>query len=159
VYFWDISQTYPDNKEILGRYLWPAPGIGPAMAARSLKKNGEVFVRSTLHLLLPEKILREKDKEERTRFNEAPVLTAMMMTKPNLMLYRKQMNRKIPTSMTNTLAPRLPYQEEIAWPQEEWYLANETTKVKQLDNQKLTPCLTLTHIMWSSPWDRSQLRS
>jgi hypothetical protein len=84
------------------------------MAARSLKENGEVFVRSTLHLLLPEKILREKDKEERTRFNEAPVLTAMMMTKPNLMLYRKQMNRKIPTSMTNTLAPRLPYQEEIA---------------------------------------------
>jgi hypothetical protein len=71
VYLWDTSETYPDNKEILGRYLGPAPDIGPAMAARILKENGEVVVRTTLRSLLPEEILREKEKEERTRFDKA----------------------------------------------------------------------------------------
>jgi hypothetical protein len=71
VYFWDTSETYPNNKEILGRYLGSAPDIGPAMAARILKENGEVVVRTTLRSLLPEEILREKEKEERTRFDKA----------------------------------------------------------------------------------------
>ena len=47
-YFYDTSQTFPDDKEKLGRYLGEAPDIGSAMAARILKQNGEVVVRSTL---------------------------------------------------------------------------------------------------------------
>jgi hypothetical protein len=70
VFFWDTSISYPDNKEILRRYLGPAPDIGPAMAARILKENGEVVVHSTLRPL-PEEILRESDIKERTRFDEA----------------------------------------------------------------------------------------
>jgi hypothetical protein len=50
VFFWDTSISYPDNKEILGRYLGLAPDIGPAMAARILKANGEVVVRSTFYV-------------------------------------------------------------------------------------------------------------
>jgi hypothetical protein len=71
IHFWDTSVTFPDNKEILGQYLGPAPDIGPAMAARILKLNSEVVVRSTLCTLLPEELLREKEIEERTRFDKA----------------------------------------------------------------------------------------
>jgi hypothetical protein len=71
VLFWDTSISYPDNKEILRRYLGPAPDIGPAMVARIFKANGEVVVRSTLRPLLPEEILRESDIKEKTRFDEA----------------------------------------------------------------------------------------
>jgi hypothetical protein len=71
VYFWDTSVSFPNNKETLRRYLGPAPDIGSVMAARILKENGEVVVCTMLRPLLQEEILREKEKEERIRFDKA----------------------------------------------------------------------------------------
>jgi hypothetical protein len=52
------------------------------MAARILKANGEVVVRSTLRPLLPEEIRRESDIKERTRFDEAIYAIWGPATKP-----------------------------------------------------------------------------
>jgi hypothetical protein len=70
-YFYDTSKTFPDEKMYLGRYLGEAPDIGSAMAARILKGNGEVVVRTTLRPLLTEETNSETEKEKRTQFDKA----------------------------------------------------------------------------------------
>jgi hypothetical protein len=47
-YFWDSPLTFPDNKEVLGRYLSEASVIGSSMVARILKRNGEVVACTTI---------------------------------------------------------------------------------------------------------------
>jgi hypothetical protein len=55
IYFRDVNASYPEDEEVLSRYLGPAaPDIGPAMCMNILKKNGKLVERSTLRALKTE---------------------------------------------------------------------------------------------------------
>ena len=41
--FRDTGPNFPDDKELLGRYLGPSIDVGPAMTAKILKANGQVL--------------------------------------------------------------------------------------------------------------------
>ena len=47
VYAIDPIQSFPQDREILGRWLGPARDIGPAMCAKILKENGRILYAST----------------------------------------------------------------------------------------------------------------
>jgi hypothetical protein len=64
VKFRDTGQSFPDSKEWLGRDLWPAIDIGPAMSRKVLKINGEVmFMVSVRGLTLDE--IQSPDEQKR----------------------------------------------------------------------------------------------
>jgi hypothetical protein len=42
--FQDTAMQLPESKEFLGRYLGPSRDVGPAMATKILKANGQVMV-------------------------------------------------------------------------------------------------------------------
>ena len=62
VYFRDTAVTFPEDNIILGRDLGPAIDIGPALARRILKENGQVVIRSTVCSLTEDKIMSEQEK-------------------------------------------------------------------------------------------------
>jgi len=68
--FRDTAISFPDDKEVLGRYLGPSIDVGPAMTAKILKANGEVVHRSTYRSLMEEEIADEKEKKERDTFDQ-----------------------------------------------------------------------------------------
>jgi hypothetical protein len=43
VKFWDMTQSFPDQKEVYGRWLGPSIDVGPAMTSKILKDNGQVI--------------------------------------------------------------------------------------------------------------------
>jgi hypothetical protein len=47
VYFKDKIVSFPEMKFVLGRYLGPSEDVGPAMAAKILKENGQAVMRTT----------------------------------------------------------------------------------------------------------------
>lgn len=47
VYWWSTNSSYPNLKEVLGRWLRSSIDIGPAMTAKILKSNGQVVHLST----------------------------------------------------------------------------------------------------------------
>jgi len=47
VKYYDSLNSYPDGKEVLGRWLGPSLDVGPAMTAKILRQNGHVIHRST----------------------------------------------------------------------------------------------------------------
>ncbi len=51
VYAISPGEAYPDNKEILGRWLGPTADIGPAMCSKILKRNGQVLYTSSYRAL------------------------------------------------------------------------------------------------------------
>lgn len=67
--FWDTSVSFPDDKEILGRYLGPSIDIGPAMTAKILKKNGQVVHRSTYRAVTADEMKDPKMQEEMKAFD------------------------------------------------------------------------------------------
>ena len=46
----DGQASYPEDKLSLGRYLGPSLDVGPAMAIKVLKENGEVIRLSSYYL-------------------------------------------------------------------------------------------------------------
>ena len=71
VFFRDTTIAFPDDKEVLGKYLGPSFDIGPAMCAKFLKENGEVVHRSTYRPLTKDELESPKIKDDMTRFNQA----------------------------------------------------------------------------------------
>jgi hypothetical protein len=69
VYFHDKIVQWPADKEVLGRYLGPAVDIGPAMAAKILKQNGQMVVRSTLRPLTKDEMMKPDMKKKRDDFD------------------------------------------------------------------------------------------
>eukprot|EP00934_Nitzschia_sp_Nitz4_P008127 Nitzschia sp. Nitz4//scaffold260_size33533//228//6137//NITZ4_007876-RA/size33533-snap-gene-0.41-mRNA-1//-1//CDS//3329544674//8117//frame0 len=69
VMFRDTMVPFPDSKLVLGRYLGPSMGIGPAMTAKILKSNGEVVHRSTYRSLTPDEIRSNEEKLLRDKFD------------------------------------------------------------------------------------------
>jgi hypothetical protein len=67
VYFKDEIQSFPGLPFILGRYLGRSKDVGPAMAAKILKQNGQVVVRTTFRGLTDV----EKAKHEETQVRDA----------------------------------------------------------------------------------------
>ena len=70
VYMFDSGVRFPDDKEVLGRYLGPSLDYTPAMTARILKSNGEVVHRSTFRPLTQEEWDSPTEKEKRRQFDE-----------------------------------------------------------------------------------------
>ena len=56
VKFRDQQVSFPHNNFVLGRYLGPSFGIGPAMTAKILKKNAEYVHRSTYRSLTDDEL-------------------------------------------------------------------------------------------------------
>ncbi len=71
VKFYDQGASYPKDKEVYGRWLGPAIDIGPAMTAKILKQNGQVFYRSIYRTLIPEELVDETKQKIRNAFDRA----------------------------------------------------------------------------------------
>eukprot|EP00985_Skeletonema_marinoi_P035280 scaffold46130_cov504-Skeletonema_marinoi.AAC.1 len=67
--FRDTAVTYPEDNEVLGRWLGPAIDVGPAMTAKILKSNGEVVYRTTFRALTPEEVEDETHQTMRQLFD------------------------------------------------------------------------------------------
>ena len=67
--FWDETISFHGDREVLRRYLGPAIGVGPALTARILKRNGRIVHRSTYRHLTPEEEQSEDEKKERSEFD------------------------------------------------------------------------------------------
>ena len=70
VKFRDTTVPFPDDKEVLGKYLGPSIDVGPAMTAKILKANGQVVHRSTYRSLTDEEIASENEKKDRDKFEQ-----------------------------------------------------------------------------------------
>lgn len=66
----DSSARFPNDRELLGRYLGPASNIGPIMTAKILKSNGEIRNVSTYRGLTEEEKDRQEAKEAMKAFDE-----------------------------------------------------------------------------------------
>jgi hypothetical protein len=62
VMFWDTSTKFPKDNMVLGRNLGPAIDIGPAMARKTLKENGQSVIRLRVCSLTPDKLKSEDQK-------------------------------------------------------------------------------------------------
>jgi hypothetical protein len=43
VKYWDLNESFPHHKEVLGRWLGPSGGVRPAMTSNILKQNGQMI--------------------------------------------------------------------------------------------------------------------
>ena len=71
VKFFDTSVSYPNDKEVLGRYLGPSIDIGPAMCAKLLKANGQIVYRSTYRGLTADEMASEDEMRLRNEFDKS----------------------------------------------------------------------------------------
>ena len=69
VFAFDTGRQYPNDKEILGRYLGPARNVGPAMCAKILKRNGQILYTSTYRSLTPKELRDNELSNERRAFD------------------------------------------------------------------------------------------
>jgi hypothetical protein len=72
-YEWVMFQNtlikFPEDNVVLGRDLGPAINIGPAMARKILKENGQTVIRSTVRSLTPDKLKSEDHKAKQKDFD------------------------------------------------------------------------------------------
>ena len=65
----DPQQSFPHDKEILGRWLGPARTVGPAMCAKILKSNGRILYTSSYRALTPEELRNPEEEKKRQLFD------------------------------------------------------------------------------------------
>ncbi len=68
VMFRNTSVTHPDDAMVLGRDLGPAIDIGPAIARKVLKANGQTIYLSTVRSLTPDELADKTMKSQRDAF-------------------------------------------------------------------------------------------
>jgi hypothetical protein len=68
--FRDVAAPFPQDKQVLGRYLGPSVDIGPAMTAKLLKSNGQVIHTSTYRSLTPDELLSVEESKARDEFDK-----------------------------------------------------------------------------------------
>ena len=68
--FRDVAAPFPEDKQVLGRYLGPSIDIGPAMTAKILKTNGQVIHSSTYRPLTPDEMALPDEVKAREVFDE-----------------------------------------------------------------------------------------
>eukprot|EP00957_Ditylum_brightwellii_P205724 15345117-Ditylum_brightwellii.AAC.1 len=71
VYLRDTTIAFPEDKEMLGRYLGPSFDVGPAMCAKFLKENSRAVNRTTYRPLNKDKFDSPKIKGEINRFDQS----------------------------------------------------------------------------------------
>lgn len=71
VWWLDSQAQFPEPKPQLGRYLGPAPDIGPAMCARILKGNGQYTYRSTYWAISDDKKANPAIQEKMSEFDKS----------------------------------------------------------------------------------------
>eukprot|EP00957_Ditylum_brightwellii_P170395 12970425-Ditylum_brightwellii.AAC.1 len=71
VYFRDTTIAFPDDKEVLGRYLGPSFDVGPAVCTKFLKESSRVLHRTTYRPLTKDELDSPKIKEDMNRFDQS----------------------------------------------------------------------------------------
>ncbi len=66
VKYYDERASFPDDKQVLGKYLGPSPGVGTRMTAKILTKDGMYFHTLTFRPLRSDEI--EQEREHRLAF-------------------------------------------------------------------------------------------
>jgi hypothetical protein len=69
VMLWDTLIKFPEDNMVLGRDLGPAIDIGPTMARKILKENGQTVIRSTVCSLMPDELRSEDHKALQKAFD------------------------------------------------------------------------------------------
>ena len=69
VYFHDNAVTYPDDKWVLGQWLGPSIGVGPALCAKLLKGNGQRVYRSSYQHLMEDEVNNPEEVKKRDDFD------------------------------------------------------------------------------------------
>ena len=69
VKFYDHRSSYPEPREVLGRWLGPAIDIGPAMTSKILKSNGQVVYLSTFRGLTEDEMADRDETKLREEFD------------------------------------------------------------------------------------------
>ena len=70
VYWWYVKASYPEPKEVLGRWLGPSIDVGPAMTAKVLKSNGQVVHLSTYRALTVAEMEDRGEQKLRDKFDK-----------------------------------------------------------------------------------------
>ena len=65
----DTGSSYPEDKVSLGKYLGPSVDVGPAMAIKILKENGEIIRLSSYRSLTPDEISSPQEQQDRATFD------------------------------------------------------------------------------------------
>ncbi len=71
VLYWDHTAKFPEEKEVLGRWLGPAIDVGPAMTAKILTNKGEVLYRSTYRRMTEEEVINPERVKEMGDFDQS----------------------------------------------------------------------------------------
>ena len=69
VKFWDTKSSYPEDKEVYGRWLGPAMDVGPAHCSKILQDNGHVIYLSTFRSLTEEELIDPREEKLRCEFD------------------------------------------------------------------------------------------
>ena len=69
VKYLDPHVSYPDDRQVYGRWLGPALDIGPALTCKILKQNGQVIYTSTYRHLNQREINDSKEMQARRHFD------------------------------------------------------------------------------------------
>jgi hypothetical protein len=69
VKYWDLNESFPHHKEVLRRWLGPSVNVGPAMASKILKQNGQVIHVGTYRPLNEDELINPEKNASRTTFD------------------------------------------------------------------------------------------
>jgi transposase len=70
VKYWDTTSSFPNSKEVYGKWLGPAPDIGPAMCSkRILKSNGHLLHLSTYRPITDDELHDPAERKLRKDFD------------------------------------------------------------------------------------------
>lgn len=69
VYWWDTISSFPEPREVLGRWLGPSLDVGPAMTAKILKINGQILHLQTYRPLSEDEYAQPHITAEREQFD------------------------------------------------------------------------------------------
>lgn len=71
VKFRHTPASFPEDKMVLGRYLGPSFDVGPALTAKILKANGQIFHTSTYRGLTQDEVDSPEERSEREAFDKS----------------------------------------------------------------------------------------
>ena len=81
VYFHDNAVTYPGDKWVLGWWLGPSIGVGPALCAKLLKGNGQRVYRLSYRHLTEDEVNNPEEVKKRDDFDRQNELKVGPTTK------------------------------------------------------------------------------
>ena len=118
VKWYNSEAQFPEPKEVYGRWLGPAPDIGPAMCSKILKKNGQVLYLSSYRAVTDDEMADPREKEVRDAFD-----------------------KEICERLGNPLSPDelKDFDEEAVTPEYEYYEDDKENRAPTPDAEDVTP--------------------